>query len=108
MGSFSFHFPAPRPFIIYRLRTNTIPLFPPVVFSRLQLDFSSDLPQVTENVARVLQCISVLASILSRDEAQAKIDELAKTLKHNWLSRGRAGRNRRGFVGTKTRPVGMV
>ncbi|KAF8476886.1 HbrB-like-domain-containing protein [Kalaharituber pfeilii] len=79
-----------------------------IVFSRLQLDFSSDLPNVTENVARVLQCISVLASILSRDEAQAKIDELAKTLKHNWLSRGRAGRNRRGFVGTKTKPIGVA
>lgn len=79
-----------------------------IVFSRLQLDFSSALPNVTESVARVLQCISVLASILSNDEAQGKIDELAKTLKHNWLSRGRAGRNRRGFVPQKTRAVGGV
>ena len=78
------------------------------MFSRLQIDFSSDLPNATQSVARVLQCISVLASILSKDESQAKIDELAKTLKHNWLSRGRAGRNRRGFVGTKTRALGVI
>jgi len=79
-----------------------------IIFSRVQLDFSSDLPNVTENVARVLQCISVLASILSADDAQVKIDELAKTLKHNWLSRGRTGRNRRGFVPQKAKIAGVV
>ena len=79
-----------------------------VIFSHVQLDFSSDLPNVTENVARVLQCISILASILSGDDAQMKVDELAKTLKHNWLSRGRAGRNRRGFVPQKTKIVGVI
>ncbi|KAI9832478.1 MAG: hypothetical protein M1826_001802 [Phylliscum demangeonii] len=57
--------------------------------------------RVTETVGRMLQCVSVLASIRSGDEAQIKMDGLAKTLKHNWLGRGRTGRNRKGFVGTK-------
>jgi HbrB-like len=59
--------------------------------------------QVTETVGRMLQCISVLASIQSNDEAQVKMEELGKELKLNWLGRGRTGRNRRGFVGTRVR-----
>ena len=40
-------------------------------------------------------------------QAQAKVEELGRTLKWNWLSRGgRTGRNRRGFVGTKMRTGG--
>ena len=58
---------------------------------------------VTETVGRMLQCLSVLASIQSNDEAQAKMEELGKELKLNWLGRGRTGRNRRGFVGTRVR-----
>ncbi|KAK6504844.1 hypothetical protein TWF481_006780 [Arthrobotrys musiformis] len=77
------------------------------IFSKLQLDFDA-LPNVTETVGRVLQCVSVLASILSNDDKQAKMDELAKTMKHNWLGRGRTGRNRRGFVGTKMRALGSA
>ena len=59
--------------------------------------------RVTETVGRMLQCVSVLASVQSGDEAQAKIEELGKELKLNWLGRGRTGRNRRGFVGTRVR-----
>jgi HbrB-like len=59
--------------------------------------------QVTETVGRMLQCLSVLASIQSKDEAQAKMEDLGKELKLNWLGRGRTGRNRRGFVGTRVR-----
>ncbi|KAF3933413.1 hypothetical protein ABW19_dt0208755 [Dactylella cylindrospora] len=77
------------------------------IFSKLQLDFDA-LPNVTETVGRVLQCVSVLSSLLSNDDKQAKMDELAKTVKHNWLSRGRTGRNRLGFVGTKTRALGSA
>ncbi|KAK6535328.1 hypothetical protein TWF694_001791 [Orbilia ellipsospora] len=77
------------------------------IFSKLQLDFDA-LPNVTETVGRVLQCVSVLASLLSNDEKQAKMDELAKTMKHNWLSRGRTGRNRHGFVGTRSRALGSA
>lgn len=73
-----------------------------VLFSKLQLDFSVSQSDITHNASRMLQCISVLSSVLTEDEAQEAIDELAKTLKHNWLTRGRTGRNRRGFVGTKT------
>ncbi|KAI9681302.1 MAG: hypothetical protein M1817_002585 [Caeruleum heppii] len=82
--------------------------------------------KVTETVGRMLQCISVLSSIQSRtsssslsstststsfstttsppflpDDPQLKLEELARTLKLNWLGRGRTGRNRRGFVGAR-------
>lgn len=73
-----------------------------MLFSKLTLDFSISQSEITLNAGRMLQCVSVLSSVLTGDEAQVKIDELAKTLKHNWLSRGRTGRNRRGFVGTRS------
>lgn len=63
----------------------------------------SSSTQVTETVGRMLQCVSVLASVQSRDESQVKMEALAKELKLNWLGRGRTGRNRRGFVGTRVR-----
>lgn len=59
---------------------------------------------ITETVGRMLQCISVLTSIQSGDDAQEQIEVLSKALKHNWLGRGRTGRDRRGFVGTRVRP----
>lgn len=60
---------------------------------------------ITETVGRMLQCISVLASVQTDDSYQDRIEILGKTLKHNWLGRGRTGRDRRGFVGAKIRPV---
>ncbi|KAB8346333.1 hypothetical protein FH972_023377 [Carpinus fangiana] len=39
--------------------------------------------------------------------ARRKMERLAKELKLNWLGRGRTGRNRRGFVGSKVRPGGL-
>ena len=60
-----------------------------------------DSSQVTETVGRMLQCVSVLASVQSGDDSQVKMEDLAKALKLNWLGRGRTGRNRRGFVGTR-------
>lgn len=88
-----------------------LPIHPKLrtLFSTLHLDLSSS-SNITQTVAKVLQCISVVQGILSGDEAQMKMDELAKTLKHNWLSRGRQGRNRRGFVGLKMKvgsPMGL-
>ena len=65
-----------------------------------------DSAQVTEMVGRMLQCVSVLASVQSRDDAQRKMERLVKELKLNWLGRGRTGRQRRGFVGTRLRPAG--
>ncbi|QDS73963.1 hypothetical protein FKW77_008270 [Venturia effusa] len=67
-----------------------------------------DSAQVTEMVGRMLQCVSVLASVQSCDEAQSKMETLTKTLKLNWLGRGRTGRQRRGFVGTRSRPAPVV
>jgi hypothetical protein len=64
--------------------------------------------QVTETVGRMLQCLSVLCSIQSGDDAQAKMEELNRQLKLNWLGRGRTGRNRRGFVGSRVRPMASV
>lgn len=60
---------------------------------------------ITETVGRMLQCLSVLASVQTGDQAQEKIETLSKALKHNWLGRGRTGRDRRGFVGAKIRPT---
>ena len=60
-----------------------------------------DSTKVTETVGRMLQCVSVLGSVQSEDEAQKKMEGLARELKLNWLGRGRTGRNRKGFVGTR-------
>lgn len=68
----------------------------------------SSSSHVTETVGRMLQCLSVLCSIQSGDDAQAKMEELNKQLKLNWLGRGRTGRNRKGFVGSRVRPIGSV
>ena len=76
-----------------------------VLFSRLQLDFSGNHEDGMEVVGRMLQCVSVLAAAGTGDEAQGMVDELGRRLKWNWLSRGRTGRNRKGFVGIKMRPV---
>lgn len=68
-----------------------------------------DSKQVTEMVGRMLQCMSVLASvdtgvnIAGTDEASKMVTELGRLLKLNWLGRGRTGRNRRGMVGGRVR-----
>jgi len=51
---------------------------------------------VTESVAKVLQCISALASTLSNDKVQGKVDEPAKTLEYNWLRRESGSGSREG------------
>lgn len=56
----------------------------------------------------MLQCVSVLASVQTGDEPQERIEVLSKALKHNWLGRGRTGRDRRGFVGAKVRPTAVA
>ncbi|KAF1938105.1 HbrB-like protein [Clathrospora elynae] len=65
-----------------------------------------DSAKVTETVGRMLQCVSVLVSLQSSDDAQDKIGRLNKELKYNWLGRGRTGRQRQGFVGPKSRGGG--
>ena len=67
-----------------------------------------DSAKVTETVGRMLQCLSVLVSVQTGDEAQSKMEGLAKELKLNWLGRGRTGRNRKGFVGTRVMPIRQV
>lgn len=62
--------------------------------------------KLTETVGRMLQCMSVLASVGigaagGDEDAQAKMEELTRGLKLNWLGRGRMGRDRRGLVGAR-------
>lgn len=81
------------------------PELPPFPSPRLPRQMPQDSSQVTETVGRMLQCVSVLASVQSGDEAQAKMESLARELKLNWLGRGRTGRNRKGFIGTRISAV---
>lgn len=81
------------------------PELPPFPSPRLPRQTPQDSSQVTETVGRMLQCVSVLASVQSGDEAQAKMEGLARELKLNWLGRGRTGRNRKGFIGTRIAAV---
>ncbi|CAJ2510663.1 Uu.00g062880.m01.CDS01 [Anthostomella pinea] len=76
-----------------------------------------DSKQVTEMVGRMLQCMSVLASVgtgadgpsstatgpAGADEPSRMVLELGRLLKLNWLGRGRTGRNRRGMVGGRVK-----
>jgi hypothetical protein len=61
--------------------------------------------QLTETVGRMLQCMSVLASVGvgggGDESSQKKMEELTRGLKLNWLGRGRMGRDRRGLVGAR-------
>ena len=76
-----------------------------------------DSKQVTEMVGRMLQCMSVLASVgvgpggglREEEQGNKMVEELNKLLKLNWLGRGRTGRNRRGMVGGRaTKRGGML
>ena len=101
-----------------RAASNTSSNPDPMIFSSVSSPPTSQRPTVihrpgstdsshviTETVGRMLQCVSVLAGVQTEDASQDKIDLLSKALKHNWLGRGRTGRDRRGFVGAKVRPV---
>ena len=71
----------------------------------------TDPTKVTETVARMLQCLYVLASCQTGDVGQGMVESLTGALKYNWLGRGRTGRDRRGWVGMKNPPgqrVGLV
>jgi hypothetical protein len=67
-----------------------------------------DSKQVTDMVGRMLQCMSVLSSLGGGGDAgeegnNARMEELCKMLKLNWLGRGRTGGNRRGMVGGRVK-----
>ncbi|KAF6839230.1 hypothetical protein CPLU01_01968 [Colletotrichum plurivorum] len=70
-----------------------------------------DSKQVTEMVGRMLQCMSILASVGdvagdgSAEGGNKRMEELCRLLKLNWLGRGRTGRNRRGIVGGRRREI---
>lgn len=73
------------------------------------MEAESGSKQVTDMVGRMLQCMSVLASVggntpspdsnRPEDPGSKQVAELGRLLKLNWLGRGRTGRNRRGMVG---------
>ncbi|KAF1345457.1 HbrB-like-domain-containing protein [Delphinella strobiligena] len=69
----------------------------------------ADPAHITETVARMLQCCSVLSGVQTADAGQGIIERLTQALKYNWLGRGRTGRQRRGWVGMKVgaRKVGL-
>jgi hypothetical protein len=67
----------------------------------------ADPAKVTETVARMLQCLYVLASCQTGDVAQSHVERLTGALKYNWLGRGRTGRDRRGWVGMKANRGGV-
>ncbi|KAF2209344.1 hypothetical protein CERZMDRAFT_47333 [Cercospora zeae-maydis SCOH1-5] len=67
----------------------------------------ADPARVTEIVARMLQCLYMLASCQTGDVAQGNVERLTNALKYNWLGRGRTGRDRRGWVGIKAGRVGV-
>ena len=128
------------------------------IFSSSSANLPIDSTHITNIIGRMLQCVSVLASVhdnnytnnasasasvsvsvsantnphvstttdknntnsstsnnmdISRndtnateahqDDRQAKMERLAKELKHNWLGRGRTGRQRRGIIGGRGR-----
>jgi hypothetical protein len=60
-----------------------------------------DPAKVTDTVARMLQCLYVLASCQTGDVGQGVVERLTGALKYNWLGRGRTGGDRRGWVGMK-------
>ncbi|KAI1858776.1 uncharacterized protein JN550_012430 [Neoarthrinium moseri] len=89
---------------------------------RDRAEAESGSKQVTDMVGRMLQCMSVLASVSvnnspsttgldqlgpappgAPDEGSKQVTELGRLLKLNWLGRGRTGRNRRGMVGGRVR-----
>lgn len=67
----------------------------------------ADPQQVTQTVAKMLQCVSVVAGVQTADHAQGVVERLTRELKYNWLGRGRTGRQRRGWVGVKGKNGGV-
>ena len=106
-----------------RAGTNPAPQAPPAIPAA---PAPMDSTKVTETAARMLQCFTLLsrlrgtakmlvvASVGEKDRekeqeeaelAGRKMDRLARELKLNWLGRSRMGGDRRGFVGSKVKPV---
>jgi hypothetical protein len=121
-GSFSSnpsqHPPTSNPYQLNPLHPTISHLHPPPTTSHSSSNYNNapsslrqtpmDSTKVTETVGRMLQCVSVLVSLQSSDDAQDKISRLSKELKYNWLGRGRTGRQRQGFVGPRSRGLNLA
>lgn len=57
----------------------------------------------SDTAVRLFQCISLLVSIHSNDEKQARIESLVKTLKQSWLFCSRTAKDRRGIIAAKSK-----
>jgi len=74
---------------------------------RLQGVFSTIQPEmhtkqsIDETVSRVLQCMSIVSSVLTDDDRQDEVDSLLETLKRTWFRTRLAG-DRRGFIAGKS------
>lgn len=92
--------PPPRPFT----PSSTHPMHP-LNRGQREKTVEDSSKQLTETVGRMLQCMSVLASVGvgggGDEDSQKKMEELTQGLKLNWLGRGRMGRDRRGLVGAR-------
>ncbi|KAF2470616.1 HbrB-like protein [Lindgomyces ingoldianus] len=88
-------------FSAFSTHSNPTSLHPPAALPPAMRAQPMDSAKVTETVGRMLQCVCVLVSLQSADEAQEKMGRLVRELKYNWLGRGRTGRQRQGFVGPK-------
>ena len=110
-STYSSSFSPPQPSILSQsLHPRSSPQHYPKPQSQTQMSDIDPSALITETVGRMFQCISVLCSVSTNDEAQEKMEELRRAIKVNWLGRGRTGRDRRGFVGMKVRaakPVSM-
>jgi hypothetical protein len=99
--------PPPRPFT----PSSTHPMHP-LNRGRREQTVEDSSKQLTETVGRMLQCMSVLASVgvggHGDESSQKKMEELTRGLKLNWLGRGRMGRDRRGLVGARVRREEVV
>jgi hypothetical protein len=66
------------------------------IFSIVQPEMQTK-QSIEDTAARLLQCFSILASTLTQDENQQRMDDLLRILKGTWVRRRIAG-DRRGFV----------
>uniref|UniRef100_A0A060T4X3 ARAD1C06534p n=1 Tax=Blastobotrys adeninivorans TaxID=409370 RepID=A0A060T4X3_BLAAD len=90
-----------RAFILLAFRDHVIIPIVDRIKEDLTISFDED-NTVMATSARILQCTNILAALQSGDDKQLMIDSLVKTLKSSWITMPRTGKDRRGYVLTRT------